>query len=60
MRYEMIPICTIDPEHEHLIETYFDQAVISFRIDDGVVMVDGDEVERAKEILAKHGRFVPG
>lgn len=57
---EMVPICTVDPEHEHLIETYFGQAMMNYAIEDGVVKVTGDEVERAKEILAKHGRFVPG
>jgi hypothetical protein len=57
---EMVPICTVDPEHEHLIETYFGQAMMNYAIEDGVVKVTDGEVSRAKEVLTRYARFVPG
>jgi hypothetical protein len=56
----MVPICTVDPEHEHLIETYFGQAMMNYAIEDGVVKVTDGEVSRAKEVLTRYARFVPG
>lgn len=55
----MIPICTVDPDEAHLVEVPLEQAMISFQVEDGVVLVEETEIHRAAEALGRHGYFVP-
>lgn len=56
----MIAICRVAPEYEHLIKSVLDQAIIECIIENGIVIVDDEDVSRAKETLLRYGRLVPG
>ena len=53
----MIPLCFIDPEREHLIEVPLHLAMINYRVEDGIVLVNEDDVDRAKVTLCRFGNF---
>jgi hypothetical protein len=50
----------VAPEYEHLIKSVLDQAIIECIIENGIVIVDDEDVSRAKETLLRYGRLVPG
>jgi len=55
----MIALCFVDSENEHLVEVPFYLAMIEYQIEDGVVMVAEEDIERAARTLYRFGRLNP-
>ncbi len=55
----MIRLCTVALADAHLVEGPLEQAMISFQVEDGVVLVEETEIRRAAEALGQYGYFVP-
>ncbi len=53
----MIPLCFIALEDVHLVEVPLEQAMISHLVEDGVVLVEERDRDRATEALLRFGHF---
>ena len=53
----MIRLCTVALADAHLVEVPLEQALVGYRVEDGVVLVPEGSLSRAARALRRYGRF---
>ncbi|MFA7120231.1 MAG: hypothetical protein WC277_02010 [Bacilli bacterium] len=53
----MIRLCTVALADAHLVEAPLEQAHVGYRVENGVVLVEEQDQDRAVAALRRYGRF---